>query len=253
LKSYRTILVPGHRANGQSTKDFMNRAVLLKKLGETGVELRSSQTDKAFVRLDETMEATKAMTGSNPYQAYTEGSVFNDQPLRLVVALYEGALDATRQAVSCLQARDIWGRGKAINKGIAILSELLVSLDEQKGGEIAGNLKRLYLYMQRRLIEAHSRQAAPPLLEVEKLLETMLEGWREAASNGNVQEIDSLDEVGSLDAHGREAYGPDVHSQDLPHLGLATSRAASQPAEAQLYADYLGQDTEMPAGSVFSF
>jgi flagellar protein FliS len=205
------------------------------------------------VRLDETTEATKAMTGSNPYQAYTEGRVFSDQPLRLVVALYEGALDATRQAVACLQARDIWGRGKAINKGIAIFSELLISLDEQKGGEIAGNLKRLYLYMQRRLIEAHSRQAAPPLLEVEKLLETMLEGWREAASNGNVQEVSSLDEVGSLAARGREAYGTDLHGQGLPHLALATSRPANQPVEAQLYADYLGQDTETPAGAVFSF
>lgn len=207
------------------------------KQGRTGVELESSRTDKAYVRLDETREATRAMTGSNPYQAYTEGCVFSDQPLRLVVALYEGALDATRQATGCLQARDIWGRGKAINKAIAILSELLVSLDEQKGGEIAGNLKGLYLYMQRRLIEAHSRQAAPPLLEVEKLLETMLEGWREAASNGNVQEIGS----------------PDAHSQGLPHLALAASPVVNQPVEPRLYMDYLGHDSETPAGSVFSF
>jgi flagellar protein FliS len=185
------------------------------------------------------------MSGIDPYQAYTEGSVFSDQPLRLVVALYEGALDAARQAAGCLQANDIWGRGKAINKGIAIFSELLAALDEEKGGEIARNLKRLYLYMQRRLLEAHARQAAPPLWEVEKLLETMLEGWREAASNPGVADssLDSSDQVSSQG----------VRCQELTRFAPAAPWSVSQPPEAQLYAEYLGQEIETPASPVFSF
>ena len=94
----------------------------------------------------------------NPYQAYTDGSIFSDSPLNLVVALYKGAIDATREAENALRARDILGRSKAINKAISILTELLVSLDHEKGGEISKNLERLYSYMQRQLLAAHARQ-----------------------------------------------------------------------------------------------
>jgi flagellar protein FliS len=117
----------------------------------------------------------------NPYQAYTDGSIFSDSPLNLVVALYEGALDSTRQAESAVRGRDIPGRTKAINKAISILTELLVSLDSERGGEIAQNLSRLYCYMQQRLLTAHIKQATEPLVEVSNLLTTLLEGWREAS------------------------------------------------------------------------
>jgi len=116
----------------------------------------------------------------NPYQAYTDGSIFSDSPLTLVVALYQGALDATRQAEIAVHARDIPGRTKAINKAISILTELLVSLDVERGGEIGLSLKRLYDYMQVQLLNAHVRQAAEPIVEVSNLLTTLLEGWRGA-------------------------------------------------------------------------
>jgi flagellar protein FliS len=122
----------------------------------------------------------KVTTDQNPYQAYTDGSIFSDSPLNLVVALYQGALDATRQAERAIGARDILGRGKAINKAIAILTELVVSLDHERGGEISQNLKRLYSYMQTQLLAAHARQAAEPIAEVSALLTTLLEGWRGA-------------------------------------------------------------------------
>lgn len=116
----------------------------------------------------------------NPYQAYTDGNVFSDNPLNLVVALYEGALDATNQAASALTAGDVLRRTKAINKGISILTELLVTLDHKRGGEISQNLKRLYSYMQVQLLTAHARQQSEPLAEVSRLLSTLLEAWRGA-------------------------------------------------------------------------
>ena len=88
----------------------------------------------------------------NPYQAYEEGSVSSQHPMRLVVALYEGALEAARNAEACLGNGDILGRSKAVNKALRILTELLVSLDYEKGGEISLSLKRLYGYMQTRLL-----------------------------------------------------------------------------------------------------
>ncbi len=125
------------------------------------------------------------MSFNDPYLAYVEGSVFSGNPIGMVIALYEGAADAIRQARDCLESGDIWGRSKAINKGIKILTELLVSLDHDAGGEISANLKRIYSYLQCRLLEAHAQKAEAPLNEAEGLLNTMLEGWRAAA--GKVQ------------------------------------------------------------------
>lgn len=175
------------------------------------------------------------MTDSNPYQAYTEGSVLNTNPVRLVVLLYEGARDATQRAALCLEQRDIWGRGKAINKAIAILSELLLSLNDEKGGEISRNLRGLYLYMQKRLIEAHARQIAGPLTEVTKLLDTLLEGWRYAA--------------GKQGAEQQSEPRPGRHRQHSTEQAGATKRRH----ESHPYASYLHEEAEELAGTIFSF
>lgn len=121
------------------------------------------------------------MTFSDPYQAYVEGSVFSGNPLGTVIALYEGTIESVRQARFCLATGDILARSKAVSKAVTLLTELLVSLNHQEGAEISANLKRLYSYIQLRILEAHSRKADAPLEEAERLLGTMLEGWREAA------------------------------------------------------------------------
>jgi flagellar secretion chaperone FliS len=177
--------------------------------------------------LDEEGGANRIMTTNDPYYAYMEGSILDEQPLRLLVALHQGALDATRHALGCLESFDIWGRGKAINRVMAILFELLASLDEKKGGEIAQNLKRLYLYMQRQLIEAHSRQVKAPLLEVEKLFGTLNEGWREASERVVTQDI----EPATPRASGRVNISEDGYA----------------------YADYLARDAEDAATPAFCF
>jgi len=118
---------------------------------------------------------------SDPYQAYVEGSLFGGNPIGLVIALYEGTVEAIRAARNCLISGDILGRSRAINKGIKILTELLIALDHEAGGEISANLKRIYSYLQCRLLDAHVQKAEEPLNEAERLLNTILEGWHAAA------------------------------------------------------------------------
>jgi flagellar protein FliS len=128
-----------------------------------GVRIFEEVNDKALAK-----ERGKMSYQSDPnlYQAYTEGRVFSENPLNLVVALYQGALDSARQAERCLASGDITGRSKAVNKALGIITELLVSLDHARGGEISQNLKRLYSYMQVRLLDAHAKQQAEPIVEV---------------------------------------------------------------------------------------
>jgi flagellar protein FliS len=171
-------------------------------------------------------------TEQNPYQAYTDGTVYSENPLNLVVALYQGALDATRQAESALRAGDIPVRTKAINKALSILTELLLSLDMEKGGEIAQNLKRLYNYMQVQLLTAHARQLPEPIVEVTSLLSTLLEGWREAASTQTAV----LEQAPSVADQGAAKH----------------YHAASAYASAPVYGGY-GEDSMALSGMAYSF
>lgn len=124
----------------------------------------------------------KKLVESDRYQAYVENSVLGSNPVELITALYEGAIEATQQAERCLETGDIRGRSKAISKAANILTELLVSLNHEKGGKISQNLKRLYAYMHTRLIEAHTKQSAEPLREVARLLNKLLDAWRVVAA-----------------------------------------------------------------------
>ncbi|HEY6987446.1 MAG TPA: flagellar export chaperone FliS [Bryobacteraceae bacterium] len=168
------------------------------------------------------------MSDYNPYRAYEEGSVASEHPMRLVVALYEGALEAAQNAGRCLESGDIMGRSKAVNKALRILTELLVSLDYDKGGEISLSLKQLYGYMQTRLLEAHVRQSAAPLREVEKLLATLIEGWRGASQGLPPTEI-VREEIAS------SAYEPELETAGMP------------------YSAYWSEPLETRSGAAFSF
>jgi len=127
------------------------------------------------------------MNYADPYQAYIQGSVLSTDPARLVVKLYERAIESVEKARQCLHNGDIWGRGQAINKSVHILGELLASLDFERGGTIAVSLQKLYFYMQSRLSEAHVKKAEAPMNEVEGLLKNLLEAWYVVADKNSAR------------------------------------------------------------------
>jgi flagellar secretion chaperone FliS len=109
--------------------------------------------------------------------AYVESEILQADPVRLVRMLYGGALDATAQARGHIRLGDIGGRSRQITKAVAIINELMLSLDRERGGEIAANLAELYDYINRRLQDANFRQIEEPLIETERLLTTLLDAW----------------------------------------------------------------------------
>jgi flagellar secretion chaperone FliS len=115
------------------------------------------------------------------YGSYFEDKILSANPMELVSLLYKGAEEAVTQARAQLAAQDITGRSGSISKAHEILCELLNSLNFEAGGELGQNLAHLYLYMQRRLLQAHIEQSDEPLAECQELLKTVREGWEEAS------------------------------------------------------------------------
>ena len=106
-----------------------------------------------------------------------ETALTDASPHRMMAMLYDGALDAVARARMALAGRDIAQRGAAIAKAIRIIDEGLKASLDDRGGEITRNLRDLYVYMTRRLIEANLHADDGALQEVGRLLETLREGW----------------------------------------------------------------------------
>jgi len=98
-------------------------------------------------------------------------------PHRLIQMLMEGALGKIAAAKGNMERGEIQAKGDQIGSAISILEGLKTSLDKEKGGEIAQNLEELYLYMERRLIEAHTGNDTAILDEVSDLLRHIKEAW----------------------------------------------------------------------------
>lgn len=110
--------------------------------------------------------------------AYKANKIGTESRGRLIVMLYEGAIKFLKLALEELQAGEFDKKGEHINKAIDIIHELNVCLDMDAGGEIAENLRGLYLFMIRHLSEANMQRDPQRVREVISLLQDLNEGWK---------------------------------------------------------------------------
>lgn len=98
-------------------------------------------------------------------------------PHELIQMLLDGAVERINRAKYHIQNNEVKEKGEQISKTISILDGLKVSLDMEKGGEIAANLEALYDYMQRQLLMANVENKPENLDEVLSLLNEIRTGW----------------------------------------------------------------------------
>ena len=113
------------------------------------------------------------------YQNSQDLDVLSATPMQLVRMLYVGAIGSIQSACDHLSNGDIRERSRQITKACSIIEELTLSLDKERGGQVALDLTELYVYLHKRLIAANIEQQMEPMIEVKRLLETLLEAWRE--------------------------------------------------------------------------
>lgn len=108
-----------------------------------------------------------------------ETSVAQADPHQLVAMLFDGACLAIAQARRALREGRIPAKGEATGRAVRIIEEgLKASLDE-RGGEIASNLRALYEYMARRLLAANLNNDDSQYAEVEGMLDQLRDAWRD--------------------------------------------------------------------------
>src|SRR5262249_9390258 len=92
------------------------------------------------------------------YQAYQSNSVFTATPEQLVIMLYDGALRFCRRALGAWANDDKPAATTAVGRVTAIVHELNATLDMEKGGEIAENLRSIYAFLSGYLVESVTQQ-----------------------------------------------------------------------------------------------
>lgn len=99
-------------------------------------------------------------------------------PHKLIVMLFDGVLAALAKALHAIKAGDVPAKCKTISQAILIIDNgLRASLDKEAGGEIAGNLDSLYVYMGERLVSANLNNHPESIEEVQRLLRELKSAW----------------------------------------------------------------------------
>jgi flagellar secretion chaperone FliS len=108
---------------------------------------------------------------------YREAAVRGASPVRLVICLYEQAIDDLRRAASALKKGSIAARTRYINHAFLVIAQLQASLDIEHGGEVAKNLARFYSLIRTGLTDAHCRQSLPLLEQQIAYLTEVHSAW----------------------------------------------------------------------------
>ena len=121
------------------------------------------------------------------YQAalnrYQQTNFLTANPARLVIMCYDGAIRSLKLARKAYVAKDYEAKAKALQKTLDIISELNSSLDMQKGGVIAQNLRALYTYLTTMLIEADLKKDIDLFDKAVQMLEELHSAWKTIGTN----------------------------------------------------------------------
>ncbi len=110
---------------------------------------------------------------------YRRAQVSAARPTQLVVMLYDGAIRFLSIARERMVAGDVPGRHEFMLKGQNIINGLMGTLDLDKGGQVAYNLRRLYVFMYERLVEANLFDRVEDIDLVVSMLSELRESWVE--------------------------------------------------------------------------
>ena len=115
-----------------------------------------------------------------PFNPYKQTQVTTASPETILIMLYDGAISYSRTALDKISQGDIAGRGVYIGKALAIVLELINTLNHEVGGEISQRLEQLYRYMIDEFTRANLQGTAKPLEDALKVLLILRDAWTEA-------------------------------------------------------------------------
>ncbi len=126
------------------------------------------------------------MAQGRPYQAYQTTSIKTSSQKQLIVMLYDGMNRFTNQAIKAIHEKNFESAHNNLDKTGKILLELLSTLREDKGGEIAANLKKIYVFCYEQIVIANLKKDVATIREVQGVLKNLSEGWKKISQKSQI-------------------------------------------------------------------
>lgn len=121
---------------------------------------------------------------NNAQFAYQATQISTATKEQLLLITYDIGIRSCRMAETALEGEDHQQDLDLANREIIraqdVIRELMVTLNTQKGGEMAQGLMRLYDYMYQLLVEANVKKLPDNIRTVRTLLEELKATWEEA-------------------------------------------------------------------------
>ena len=128
------------------------------------------------------------MSSANPYlKQYQKNSVETASPEKLLILLYDAAIQFLNKAKIAMETEDIEQIHNNLTGCQNIILEFMSTLDMKQGGDLATNLYRLYEYYYNTLVEANLQKNIKKVDEVLKHLKSLRETWQKAINIANTE------------------------------------------------------------------
>jgi flagellar protein FliS len=125
---------------------------------------------------------------------YLRSKVMSASPGELILMLYEEGIRTLKKAEEAF-AIETPDRFQTISNNLLhaqdVITELSVSLDMEKGGEIAKNLQKLYDFMVHHLSKGNADKVKAPVTEIRELMTELQGAWRQVVEKELAEEPDA--------------------------------------------------------------
>ena len=137
------------------------------------------------------------MAYNNALSSYKETRIKTASQGQLIIMLYDEAVKQLNRALELLaldssEKKDpgrIEQISKAVMKTEEIITELMVSLDFEQGGDISKNLFALYNWFNRELLEANIAHDTRRLAAVRDMIAELRGTWSEIISKSSAEHV----------------------------------------------------------------
>lgn len=121
--------------------------------------------------------------------AYKETKVKTASQGKIIVMLYDEAVKQLNLAIELINngSKELDRVNNAIMKARDIITELMVSLDMDKGGQFAVQMFALYQWFNEQLMEGNLKKTNEPLIRVRDMMSEIRDAWNQIAGKTSVE------------------------------------------------------------------
>ena len=113
----------------------------------------------------------------NAYAQYNNSKILTASPAELTLMLYEGAIKFCNIAEAAIEQKDVPKAHSNIRRVQQIIEYLRQTLDMKY--PVAQDFERVYVYLEKRLVEANIKKDKGILPEINTHLHSMRDTWKE--------------------------------------------------------------------------